>query len=105
MTQSFRRVSAQNLAETLCESSRSFSAGFHGVSPRNIGEKKKMVCANLCEISWSFLRESSRLRIFVRGVNAKKELFSWADLYICPFVSFLGAPARVTQLLSLAVHT
>ena len=41
-----------------------------------------MVCANLREISRSFLCESSRLRIFVRGVNAKKELFSWADLYI-----------------------
>ena len=40
-----------------------------------------MVCANLREISRSFLRESSRLRIFVRGVKAKKELFSWADLY------------------------
>ena len=32
------------------------------------------------EISRSFLRESSRLRICVRGVNAKKELSSWADL-------------------------
>ena len=39
-----------------------------------------MVCVNLLEISRSFLRESSHLRIFVRGVNAKKELFSWADL-------------------------
>ena len=27
-----------------------------------------------------FLRESSRLRIFDRGVKVKKELFSWADL-------------------------
>ena len=43
------------------------------------GEKKK-VGGNLCEK----LRESSRLRNFVRGVNAKKELFSWADLYILP---------------------
>ena len=41
-----------------------------------------MVCANLREISRSCLRESSRLRIFVRGGNAKKELFSWADLYM-----------------------
>ena len=41
-----------------------------------------MPCANLREISWSFLRESSRLKIFVREVNAKKELFSWADLYV-----------------------
>ena len=36
---------------------------------------EKMLCANLCKISRSFLSESSRLRIFVRGVNAKKELF------------------------------
>ena len=41
-----------------------------------------MVCARLREISRSFLRESSRLRIFVRGVNAKKELFSWTGLYL-----------------------
>ena len=44
--------------------------------------EKKMVCANLLEISQSFLRENSRLRIFVRGVNAVKELFSWSDLYV-----------------------
>ena len=44
------------------------------ISQRNLAEKKK-VCA-------SFLRESSRLRIFVRGVNAKKNVFSSADLYI-----------------------
>ena len=36
-----------------------------------------MICANLREISRSFLRESSRLRIFVRGVNAKKKAFSF----------------------------
>ena len=41
-----------------------------------------MVCANLREISQSFLCESLHLRIFVREVNAKKELFSWADLYM-----------------------
>ena len=57
---------------------------FRGVSPRVFAEKKKMVCTNLREISRSFLRESSRLRIFVRGVNAKKELFAWADLYQYP---------------------
>ena len=50
-----------------------------------------MVCANLREISRSFLRESSRLRIFVRGVNAKKELFSWADLFIYLRIIVLGA--------------
>ena len=79
MTPSFRGLSARNLAEKLRESSRGFSASFRGVSPQNLAEKK-MVCANLREISRSFLRESSRLRIFVRGVNSKKELFSWADL-------------------------
>ena len=42
------------------------------MSPRNVAKEEK----------WSFLNESSRLRIFVRGVNAKKELFSWADLYL-----------------------
>ena len=73
-----------NFAEKLRESSRSVSASFRGVSPRNLAEKK-MVCSNLCEISRSFLRESSRLRIFVRAVNAKKELFSWADLYIISY--------------------
>ena len=41
-----------------------------------------MVCANLREISWSFLPESSLLKMFVCGMNAKKELFSWADLYV-----------------------
>ena len=55
--------------------------GIRGVSPRNFAEKK-MLCVNLREISWSFLRKSSRLRIFVQGMNAKKELFSWADLYM-----------------------
>ena len=46
-----------------------------------------MVCAKLREISRSFLRESSRLRIFIRGVNAKKEIFSWADLYVSQAIS------------------
>ena len=66
MTPSFRGVSARNLAECLRETSW----------------RKNIVCANLREISRSFLRESSCLRTFVRGVNAKKELFSWADLYM-----------------------
>ena len=38
--------------------------------------REKKVCVNI-----SFLHESLRLRIFVRGVNAKKKFFSWADLY------------------------
>ena len=67
--------------EYLHEISWRNSAKVLGVSSRHIVEKKK-VCANLREISRSFLRKSSRLRIFVRGVNAKRELFSWADLYV-----------------------
>ena len=81
MTPSFRRVSARNFVEKLRESSRCFSASFRGVSPHNLAEKK-VVCANLREILQSFLRKSSRLRIFVCGVNTKKELLSWADLYM-----------------------
>ena len=61
---------------------------FRGVSRRNLAEKKKVVCVNLRETPLSFLRESLRLRIIVRGVNAKKELFSWADLHI--FVRLLS---------------
>ena len=75
------------------EFSRSICAKFRGENPRkfakflrefsrSFSEKIKMICTNLREISRSFLRESSLLRIFVRGMNAKKELFSWADLYI-----------------------
>ena len=64
------------------------------MSPRNLAEKKK-VCANLREISRSFLRESSRLRIFVRGVNAKKEFFSWADLYVTVRLQLSDAGAEV----------
>ena len=87
MTPSFRgksaRKFAEKFAEFLGEISRSFSTSFRGVSLRNLAEKKKMVCASLREIPRSFLRESSRLRNFVRRVNAKKELFSaWADQYI-----------------------
>ena len=71
----------RNLAEKLREYSQSFSASCRGVSPRNLAEKK-MDCKTLREISQSFLCESSRLRIFVRGVDAKKKKqpFSWAYL-------------------------
>ena len=65
-------ISSGKFAEFLHESLWSFSASFREVS-RNI--------ANLREISRSFLCESSRLRLSVHRVNAKKELFSWADLY------------------------
>ena len=61
-----------------------------GETAQKFAEKKKKkkitVCANLREISRSFLCESSRLRIFVREVNAKKELFSRADLYVIYFI-------------------
>ena len=62
MTPSFRRVSARKFAEKLRGSSRSFSASFRGVSPRNLAETK-MEYASLREITRSFLRESLRLRI------------------------------------------
>ena len=55
---------------------------FRGETPRvfaeflrEISRSEKMVCANLREISRSFLRESLRLRIFVRVLNAKKSFF------------------------------
>ena len=68
--------------EYLREISRRNSMKVCGVSPRvfaeflrKISRNEKIVCANLRELSRSFLRESSRLRIFVRGVNVKQELF------------------------------
>ena len=74
----FREVSAQHFAEKLRESSLSF-----GEFLREISRSTKMVCANSREISRSLLRESSRLRIFVRGVNAKKRAFflGWSVVY------------------------
>ena len=39
----------------------------------------------LHELTRNLLRKSLRLRTFVRGVNAKEELFSWADLYVDNF--------------------
>ena len=66
-------------AEFLGEFSRSVSNKSRGEKKK----KKKLVCPSLREISRRFLRESSRLRIFVCGVNAKKKsFFSWADLYV-----------------------
>ena len=64
----------RNFAEKLRESPQVFAEFLRDMSRR----KKK----GLRELARSFLRESSRLRIFVRGINAKKELFSWADLYV-----------------------
>ena len=72
-SESFRGV----IARFLRESSRSVSASF---SAKSRGEKKnglRELTQNLAEFS----PRNLRLRIFVRGVNAKKELF-WADLYI-----------------------
>ena len=66
-------------AEYLCKISRRHSAKGRGVSPlvfakdlHDISRRKKLVCTNLREILRGFLRESSRLRIFVHGVNARK---------------------------------
>ena len=66
---------------------------FRGVSPRNIAEKQNGL-RELSKISRCFLRESLRLRIFVRRVNTKKEFFSWADLYFVkstPLRAFTGS--------------
>ena len=57
----------------------SICAKFHR---REISLRKLMVCVDLREILPSFLRESSRLIIFVHVVNVKEGLFSWADLYM-----------------------
>ena len=70
--------------EYLCGSSRRNSAKVRGETPRKFTEF-------LGEYSQSFSAKShgeknglcERLRIFVGRVNAKKELFSWADLYVC----------------------
>ena len=43
--------------------------------------EKQIDCANLCEISRSFLRESSYLRFCSRS-EREKRFFSWADLYM-----------------------
>ena len=41
--------------------------------------QKKRSARTFAKYRGVFFRESSRLRIFVREVNAKRELFSWAD--------------------------
>ena len=60
--------------EYLRESSRRNSAKVRGVSRRVFVEFLREIRGE----EKNGLRE--RLRNFVRGVNAKKELFSWADL-------------------------
>ena len=74
----FRRVSTRNLAECLREILRSFSANFRGVSPRHFAHK------TLREKS-DFYFSPRKIFFRARGVprrNEKKELFSWADLYV-----------------------
>ena len=75
-------VSPRNLAEFLRELSRSFSAKFRGES---LGE--------ICDFCFSPRKTLFR----ARGVpwrNAKKELFSWADLYFCLFLYMYIAPGQ-----------
>ena len=74
MAPSFRWVSARNLEETLHESSRSFSAGFRRENQNGLLERTP----NLAEFS----PRKFAFEKFVRGVNAKKKLFSCADLYL-----------------------
>ena len=68
-----RGVSPQNVAEFLRELSRNFSAKFCGDNPR----RNKLF---LCFSAKTFI---SRKGCF-EAKREKKELFSWADLYIAP---------------------
>ena len=77
-SRNFAEFFPRNLAEFLHEMSRSFSANFRGVSPRNFAEK------TFGEIIRFFFSPPKNL-YRTRGVprrNAKKELFSGADLYM-----------------------
>ena len=89
----FRTVSSRNLAECLREMLRSFSANFYGVSPRNFAEK------TLGEISdFYFSPQKKKKKFRERGVpwrNAKKELFSWADLYCAKLKMLFRIPGTV----------
>ena len=58
----------------------------------------------LREISRSFLRESSRLRIFVCGVKTKKEPFSRADLYIAGNVRVTTPVAVKNRIIGLLLN-
>ena len=65
-------------AEFLRKMSLSFSKNFCGFSPQNLAEK------TLSKISHFYFSPRNK-KIHARGVsqrNTKKELFSWADLYI-----------------------
>ena len=58
--------------------SQNFSANFRGISPRNLAEKPLGDKSDIYFSPWIFFFRA-------RGVprrNAKKELFSWADLYL-----------------------
>ena len=58
--------------------SRSFSANFRGVSPCILAEK---TLVEICDFYFSLRKNLVRARGVPRR-KAKKEYFSWADLYI-----------------------
>ena len=77
----FRGVSPRNLAECLREISRSFSANFCGVYPRNFAEK------TLGEISefYFFLREKKNIsRKGCTTAKREKKSFFLGLIYNCP---------------------
>ena len=68
-----------------------------------------MTCANIREISRCFLHKSLRLRIFVRGVNAKKEFFFLGLICILIYrtefsLNFKRFLLQSTALFSVGVH-
>ena len=67
----FRGVSLRNVAECLREMSRSFSANFCGVSPRNFVEK---IFGEISDFYFSPRKKLFRARGVPRR-NAKKEFF------------------------------
>ena len=64
--------------------SRSFSENVRRVSPRNFAEK---TLGEISDFLFFSAKKKKKKKIRARGVprrNAKKELFSWADLCIAP---------------------
>ena len=75
----FRGISPRSLAECLREMSRSFSTNFRGVSSAKFhGENPRR---NKWLLFFSAKKKLFRARSVPRR-NAKKELFSWADMCV-----------------------
>ena len=82
----FRGVSQRNVTEFLCKLSRSFSA-------KTLGE--------ISNFYFSLQKNLFRARVVPRR-NAKKELFSWADLYLLLTISKYKEMLKCPQLFYLA---